>query len=202
MPPAEDIQRSLSGAWRLMMGKPDGLRLLDITADGFWNSFFAIVVALPPFAIGWIALADDLAAMPDIAGGRASLVLRLALVDLGAWLVPLAALGFAASTIGIRDRYVHYVVATNWASAIVVWLMLPPSLLRLFAPATQDLASGVSLGLFVITLFLSWRVTNAAIGKGPAYATGIFVGMIVASLAVLFLLQDLLGLAPVAQVPG
>ena len=36
---------SLTGAWRLMLGKADGLRLLDLSADGFWNSFFAIVVA-------------------------------------------------------------------------------------------------------------------------------------------------------------
>ncbi len=64
-------------------------------------------------------------------------MLRLAMVDLGAWLLPLVALGLAARSIGIRGRYVHYVVATNWASAIVVWLMLPPSLLRLFAPGAR-----------------------------------------------------------------
>ncbi len=32
MPPAEEIQRSLSGAWQMMMGKADGLRLLDLSA--------------------------------------------------------------------------------------------------------------------------------------------------------------------------
>ena len=54
MPSVEDIQQYLTGAWRMMMGKPDGLRLLDISADGFWNSFFAIVVALPALIVGWV----------------------------------------------------------------------------------------------------------------------------------------------------
>ena len=48
MPSAENIQLYLTGAWRMMMGKADGLRLLDLSVDGFWNSFFAIVIALPP----------------------------------------------------------------------------------------------------------------------------------------------------------
>ena len=56
-----EIQSGLTGAWRLMMGRADGLRLLDLTADGFWNSFFAIIVALPPMALGWVLLADHIA---------------------------------------------------------------------------------------------------------------------------------------------
>ena len=47
MPSGDDIQAYLAGAWRLMMGKPDGVRALDVSADGFWNSFFAILVAFP-----------------------------------------------------------------------------------------------------------------------------------------------------------
>src|SRR5262245_64178864 len=108
MPAAEDIQRYLTGAWRLMMGKPDGLRLLDISADGFWNSFFAIVIALPALAASWIAVANDFGQAADIAPSRLSILLRLALVDLGAWVLPLGALALAARKAGIADRLVHY----------------------------------------------------------------------------------------------
>ena len=38
----------------------DGLRLLDLSVDGFWNSFFAIVIALPPLAVSWVGAANDL----------------------------------------------------------------------------------------------------------------------------------------------
>ena len=42
---ADETYASLTGAWRLMFGKADGLRMLDLTADGFWNSFFGCQVS-------------------------------------------------------------------------------------------------------------------------------------------------------------
>ena len=194
MAPAEDIQQYLTGAWRMMMGKPDGLRLLDISADGFWNSFFAIIIALPALAASWIAVANDVSQASDIAGGRLFILLRLAMVDLGAWVLPLGALALAARPAGIGDRVVHYVVATNWGSALIVWLMLPSALLRLFAPGAEDLASAVSLLLFLASMVLSWRLTNAAIGKGAVIGSAVFAAMFIASLAVLLALQAVLGL--------
>ena len=52
MPSTDDIYRQLTGVWQMMTGKPDGIRLLDLSADGFWNSFFAIVVAVPALIVG------------------------------------------------------------------------------------------------------------------------------------------------------
>ncbi|MGN6536274.1 MAG: transporter [Mesorhizobium sp.] len=190
---AQDISASLSGAWRLMLGKADGLRLLDLSADGFWNSFFAIVVALPAMAVGWVGVAGEIGD-PDAVVSRLSIVLRLAVVDLGTWVLPLLGLAFVGRRAGIGDRFVHYVVASNWASAIVAWIMLPAALVRLVAPSTDQFAVLLSLALFLLTMVFTWRMTNAAVGKGAAIATAVFVGMFVGSLAVLFALQALLGI--------
>lgn len=195
MPPAEQIHLHLVGAWRMMLGRADGLRLLDLSADGFWTSFFAIVVALPALFAGWVSIANGMAVLDPEGPGRLSLILRLAVVDLSSWILPLVALALVARRAGIGDRYVHYVVASNWATAIVVWIMLPPSILRFLMPDAADLAALVSLGLFILTLVFSWRLTNVAIGKGPAAATGVFAAMVGMSLFVLFGMQDLLGLA-------
>jgi len=194
MPTAEFIQSQLAGAWRLMNGRADGLRLLDISADGFWTSFFAIVLALPALFASWVATANGIAALYPDGAGQVSLILRLALVDLSAWILPLVALALAAPYARIADRYVHYVVASNWASAIIVWIMLPPAMLHFLLPAAEDVASLISLGLFFLTLMFSWRLTQVAIGKGAAIATGVFVAMVATSLFVLFGMQDLLGL--------
>ena len=195
MPPAEEIQRYFSGVWRLMMGKPDGLRMLDLTVDGFWNSFFAIVVALPALVVGWVAVANDASLYDPGFAGRLALVIRFAIVDLGAWVLPIALLAVVAKPAGIADRFVHYVVATNWASALTLWIMLPPALIRLFWPGATELVTLLSLVLFLLTLVLLWRLTNIAIGKGPAVATAVFCGMFVASLVALFALQTLFGLS-------
>ncbi|RWA72109.1 transporter [Mesorhizobium sp.] len=190
---ADETFASLAGAWRLMFGKADGLRMLDLSADGFWNSFFAIVVALPALIVGWVGIANEIGD-PNAFAGRLSLLIRLATVDLGSWVLPLVALALVAPRAGIGGRFVHYVVASNWASAIIAWLMLPSALLRLFLPSTNEVSGLMSLLLFALSMVLTWRMTNATIGRGAAIGTAVFVGMFIASLLVLFGLQALLGI--------
>ncbi|MEQ1951370.1 transporter [Mesorhizobium sp. CN2-181] len=193
MLPAEEIQRSLTGAWRLLLGKADGLRLLDLSVDGFWNSFFSIVVALPAMILGWVSVADQLAG--DIGTiSRFGVVVRLAVVDLGTWLLPLAVFALSAKPAGLGDRFVAYVVASNWGTVLLVWLMLPIAVLKLIAPSANDATMLLSLLLYIASLVLGWRLTNAAVGKGAAIGTAVFAAMFVASLVVLFTLQGVLGL--------
>ncbi|MGQ2907527.1 MAG: transporter [Aliihoeflea sp.] len=194
MPSADYVQQSLSGAARLMAGKKDGLRFLDISADGFWTSFFAIVIALPAMTVGWVTLANELAFQGDGIGSRFSIVLRLATIDVLAWIIPLAVFALLAKPAGIASRFVHFVVASNWGSAIYVWIMLPPSLIRLFWPDAGEGVTAFSLGLFFFTMVLAWRLTNAVLDKGPAFATGVFTAMFLVSLFVLFTLQGVFGL--------
>ncbi|ESW90696.1 transporter [Mesorhizobium sp. LSJC269B00] len=197
----DETSSSLNGAWRLMLGKADGLRLLDLSADGFWNSFFAIVVAAPAMIVGWVGTANEIGD-PDAFAGRLGMLVRLATVDLGSWLLPLFVLALVASRAGIGDRFVHYVVASNWASAITAWMLLPSALIRLFLPSGNPVAELVWLVLVVLSLVLSWRMTNAAIGKGAAVGSAVFAGMLVVSLAVLFGLVALLGITVPTAAPA
>jgi hypothetical protein len=197
----DETSSSLTGAWRLMLGKADGLRLLDLSADGFWNSFFAIVVAAPAMIVGWVGTANEIGD-PNAFAGRLGMLVRLATVDLGSWLLPLVALALVASRAGIGDRFVHYVVASNWASAITAWMLLPSALIRLFLPPGNPVAELVWLVLVVLSLVLTWRMTNAAIGKGAAVGSAVFAGMLVVSLAVLFGLVALLGITVPTAAPA
>ncbi|CAM5444928.1 hypothetical protein MAUB1S_07502 [Mycolicibacterium aubagnense] len=188
---ADEIQSSLNGAWRMMLGKADGLRLLDLSVDGFWNSFVAIAVAAPAMIVGWVGIANT----GETAASRFELLLRLAFVDIGTWILPVMALAIIAPRVGLGGRFVHYVVASNWASAIIAWLMLPGALMRLLFPAAEQASGLVSLALFFVSLVFSWRMTNQAIAKGAAMATAVFAGMFVTALIVLFALQWLVGVS-------
>lgn len=199
---ANEMQNSLLGAWRLMTGRADGLRLLDLSADGFWNSFFAMIVALPPLFVSWTSFANEISPGPEMFAERVGLMPRLAIIDFCAWVVPLVGLAAAAKPAGIAGRFVHYVVASNWASAIIAWMMMPPALLRLIFPAAGDVASLVSFVIFLLSLFFSWRLTNATLNRGPTVATAVFAAMFVASVVVLLALQSALGLATAGQISG
>ena len=196
MPPAEDIQRQLYGSWRMMTGRRDGIRLLDLSVDGFWNSFFAIVVALPVLLVSWVPLANELAGPDTSLGIRLGYLLRIAVVDIAAWILPLVILGAVAGHAGIRDRFVPYVVATNWGGALFSWFMLPVALLGLLVPDARDLITLLSLLIFVGSLVLLWRLTDAALGKGAGMATGVFFGVLIISIVTLLVFQSLLGIAP------
>lgn len=190
---ADEIQTSLTGAWHLMMGKSDGVRLLDLSADGFWNSFFALVVAAPALVVGWVGIANEIGD-PYAFSGRLGVLIRVALVDVGTWTLPLVALAFVSRYAGIATRFVPYVVASNWASALIAWMLLPSALVRLFLPSTDQFVALLTLFFFLLSMVLTWRMTNAVIAKGAAVGSAVFTGMLIASLAVLFGLQSLLGI--------
>jgi hypothetical protein len=194
MPSAEEIHQYLHGAWRTMLGKADGLHELDLTVDGFWNSFFAIVVALPALIVNWVTIADSYGDLAVNFDDRFAIFIRLAVIDLAAWLLPLAGLAAIARTVRLADRYVHYVVASNWVTAIIAWLMLPPAILLLFLPDQTDMAWLLSVAIFIASQIFVWRMTNVAVARGAAIASAVFAGMLVASIVVLLVLQWLLGL--------
>jgi len=188
----EEGRQGILGAFRLMTGRADGLQMLDISADGFWNSFYAVLLALPPLVLGWSSIAADFA---DGDMSRGGVLSRLAIVDIGSWLVPIVFLAVAARPAGIGDRFVHYVVASNWGSALLVWLMVPAAVVRIVAPQAVELSSFLSFVLFIVSQVLVWRLTTLSIGKGAAVGSAVFAGMFAASLVTLFALQSLVGLS-------
>jgi hypothetical protein len=194
MLPGEDIQQALAGAWRLMNGKADGLRLLDLSADGFWNSFFAMVVASPARLVFWVAIAAELAKDPEAFSSRLSILAGLAVIEVGVWTIPILALALVAPRAGLGNRFVAYVVASNWGSALIAWLMMPAALVWLFLPQARDFANLFSLFLFGVSLILTWRLTNAVIARGAAIGSAVFIGMLTVSLLVQFALQWALGI--------
>ena len=51
MPPKQEIVASLYGAWRLMRLDPTGMTYFNLSADGFWRSFFAAVIVAPAYVL-------------------------------------------------------------------------------------------------------------------------------------------------------
>lgn len=194
MPTAETIQQSLSGTWALMRGRRDGLAALDLTADGFWDSFWAIAVALPPMLISWAVTADVIAIRPAGTDTKLSLIMRLAAVDLSNWLIPLVIFAFAVKPLGLTKRYVPYVIATNWGTAILAWFVLPVTLLDLVVPSFGTISTVLALALFVVSQVFYWRLTHYSLNRDVSTTTAVFVGMLVLSLVLLIGSQSLMGL--------
>ena len=51
----DEIARSLTGAWHLFLDRPDAMRYFDLSIEGFWRSFRAIVLLLPAYILSTLA---------------------------------------------------------------------------------------------------------------------------------------------------
>jgi hypothetical protein len=195
MPDFDEIQRYLWGAWRMMNGHADGLDLLDFSEDGFWQSFHAITISLPPLILGWIIFANDMIALRPETGNRFSIMGRVAFVDLAAWVLPLVVLALSARRLGLAKRFSPYVVASNWGTAIAAWLMVPATLARVLLPGWPGLATGFGLLLYGGIMFLTYRLTQVALKKSHAYTAAFFIVLVAGSLFLMILLQAVLGIS-------
>lgn len=202
MPAGDDIQKYLYGAWQLLLGRREGMKLLDLSADGFWNSFYAIVLALPAMFVGWVSVTNGFGDQAAELGGRTAVLFKLAFIDLAAWIVPLVVVGLLAKPIGIADRFVPFVVASNWGSAITSWMLLPVSIIEVFFPSATESADAISLVLFIAVLILVWRLTNASIDRGPGIASAVFALILFVSIFLIVGLQGVLGFPAVSQPAG
>ena len=195
MPSFEEIQYYFSAVWRTMTGHPEALNNLNTDADGFWRSFYAMLIALPPMLIGWVEIAARLTDADETALRLINTV-KLATIDMIVWLLPLLIIGFLSRSLGLERRFSTYVVATNWATALFAWIYAPLSFLNLLLPDLSPVFAGIGFGLFLATLALSYRLTRAALQRPHSFAAPFFISVILGSIMLTIILQGLTGLIP------
>ncbi len=185
--------RYFTGVLRLMAGRRDGLQRLDISPDGFWSSFGAIVVALPPMALSWIEYEFVEREWP-FGASTFSTYGAHALSDLTAWLLPLLILMLVAPRIGLRRKVGPIIVALNWTGALLAWALVPLWFLMIVTGG-----SGFAILLLFLaslaTLFLTWRVVSLAGDCDPLAAAGIVALMVVTSVMAPVAVVDMTGIA-------
>ncbi|MEF2551934.1 hypothetical protein VQ042_11280 [Aurantimonas sp. A2-1-M11] len=201
LPPTPDLVPSVdhvlsffSGAALLMAGRAEGLKRLDLSADGFWQSFSAMIVALPPIALSWLEF-EISAPLTGTAAGRGMVAVygAHALADFLAWTLPILILMMVAKRVGYSRKIVPLVVATNWGGALLAWVFAPYWLLMLaFGPGSALSALGALVTIASIALTV--RLIFMATGKDLAGAAIITIGMIVISLISYGAVMDLTGI--------
>ena len=199
LPPTPDLVPSFdtilsyfSGTAQLMAGRREGLSRLDLSADGFWQSFSAILVALPPMALSWVEFEGVERQDPVADTGAFILYGAHAFADLLAWVLPVFVLMLVARRVGYAKKVVPVVVATNWGGALLSWVFAPYWLLIL------AFGTGGPMALFgilvtIASIALTVRLIFFASGKDIGGAAAITVLMIVASLMSYGAVMDVTG---------
>lgn len=168
MPSQAEIRQALTGMLMLARLDTGGMRLLDLTVEGFWKSFTGPLLAAPAFAL----LVADRYARTGLPAGLAAVVpLEAVGYCLGLVAFPIAAI-FLTRLLGLTDRYVPLIVAGNWST-------VPQAALLLAAITVANLAPGLAALLVPLAglaaLAYSWFVVRTALATTASVAAGLVV---------------------------
>ena len=172
---AEEVNRSLRGTLDLLNRRAEGLQAFDMTERGFWRSFAAIWLTLPAYVVTLalerlrLGLLQPERALLDSVG----LDFVVALGQAASFIALPVAMIFVARALRLTDRYVSFVIVTNWITVTGVLVLSLPAILLLAGWATPELAMLFSLAFAIVILRLQWFATKVTLGVSGAFALGI-----------------------------
>jgi hypothetical protein len=181
---ADEVNRSFRGAVDLLNSRVEGLKAFDMSEHGFWRSFAAILLTLPAYVV---SIAFERLRLGLIQPDRT-------LLD-SLWIDLVVALGHVAGFIALpvamiwivrafrlTDRYVPFVIVTNWITVLGLLVLSVPAMLLLLGWATPALASLFGLAFSIIVLRLQWFAAKATLGvPGLAAFAIVLLGLVLNS---------------------
>ena len=200
MEPYAYILRNLRGVWQTMQGRRQGLEAMDVSGEGVWRSFQAVLVSLPMLWATWISALRDIE--PHSTLTPASIMLRLAFADGVAWVLPIALFSLIARPAKLTRRAAHFVVTNNWGLVIFIAITALTVPFDLLGPDYDGLAAMTSALALVVSLAFYFRMLHVTLDSPYEVSIPVCALMILASLFGIYALYGALGLTFAAPPSG
>ena len=189
----EEITRSLTAAWDLFLDRPGAMRNFDVSVDGFWRSFAAVILVVPSYALAVLAEREMAAAM-DVAApvqpGAAFVVQSV--VGLGLdWVALPLILALVAQPLGIARRYGAFVVARNWGAVIAAVPFGVIGLLVVLGLVGAEFGSTLMFPALIVILRYTYLIARRSLDVSLGFAIGIVVLDFVVSLTIALALDGI-----------
>jgi len=179
------IRGNLEGAWAVMLGRADGLRLLDTSLEGFWRSFAAVIFLLPlaflammsqAKLVGVSAEAPEAAAEFGFVAGSFAVLFD--------WFTFPLIFAVVARMFGLGGRYVPFIVSRNWASLIIGAMVAVVHVLHLVGVIPSVAAPYLMLAVIAVALRFSYVIARTALAVSMGMALPIVALDLVISLTI------------------
>lgn len=175
MPSGADIRDAMAGAWRLFCGDPRGLERFDLSAEGFFRSFWVIVLVAPIYASSVLTernlLLSERFSSDDFSDGRFFLVRALTfIVD---WFAFPLVMVVVTRRLQLGARYAAYITVRNWTALPSAALTSLPTIaygLDLVPILVTTLATYVFL---IVVLRFGWFIARSVLQTSAAIAAAI-----------------------------
>lgn len=179
----DEISRSLAGAWELFLDRPGAMNRFDVSLEGFWRSFAAVVLVAPSYAFA--VLADRHMATGDplaVAEAGTNLLVHNGIGLLLDWAALPLILALLARPLGIGRRYGAFVVARNWCAVLAAIPFGVIGLLLVLGLLGDELASVLMFVALIVVLRYNYVIARRALDTTVGFAIGIVVLDFVVSL--------------------
>jgi hypothetical protein len=193
---AREVSYGLFGAWRLAHLDPRGMEYFDTSVEGFWRSFWAAALMAPPYVLFQVL---------QFARQDADLdPLRFFLVEAIGYTIlwsafPLAA-WYLAAVVGKSNRYLGYIVASNWGNVIQIAVTVPVVALIAASGLPAGIAHMIWLVIIAASLFYEYFIARTALDVDMPVAAGfVFMNFVLSFLreTIVIALEFPLGTQPV-----
>lgn len=177
---------------KIIRGDEAALDQMDISSDGFWRSFAAIIWALPALFFAWVFDARDLIA-DGVELTMVRIVIYSAIIEMVLWFLPIILLAFVLRPLGLASRYSHLIIARNWLSVPIVYAYIVVMLLSLLFGNASPLVL-VAFAFLLVAIWIQIRVTRISLQSDASIAAALVIGEIILLLIIMFYAQSTLGL--------
>jgi hypothetical protein len=189
----EEIVRSLTAAFDLFLDRPGAMRNFDVSVDGFWRSFAAVILVVPSYALAVLAERTMAAAIDPAApvqDGAAFFVQNV--IGLGLdWVALPVILALLARPLGIARHYPEFVVARNWGAVIAAVPFGVIGLLIVLGLLGGELANLFMFAALIIVLRYTFIIARRSLDVGVGFAIGIVILDFVVSLTLALALDGI-----------
>lgn len=190
-----EITRSIHGAWRIARLDPDALNYFDLSIDGFWRSFLAVLVVVPFYVVFLIFNHGNQPGLELPTGPVVSTEFFVAvklLAYIAGWLAFPLAMVPISRLLDLSQNYIPYIIVWNWSNVLVMAVILPTVLMFPPADPAGQAAKMVLMAAQISMLFYGYLVVRAGLRCKTLTAIGVVVLDLLLSLLLILLAGRLL----------
>jgi hypothetical protein len=171
------VNRAVDAAFALVMRDRRAWDKFDLTVEGFYRSFAALLVVIPMNLIADI-IAVQVSAAERAHQGKEVVAQAYGIGDamfstvaLGIqWMIFPAVMIVVLRFLGLSHRYVPLIIAHNWGTIVIYLFNMPAFLLYGAGFISHDDAIGLNLITLVFTLYYRYYTAETALDAGWSVA--------------------------------
>jgi len=197
MPRPEEVAYYIQGLWLLLKGKPEAFGYLDLSARGFWRSWWSLLYSLPPLLLVYAAR-RDLYLSNSVTGTEigGDFFFKMAALDLAATAFATVALFVVARLGGFRQHAPAIIIVTNWLSVPLVWMSSIQNLIQLYVPGSEVASAIAELIYFSLTVYICTRLINRLVGGNSLITAASVLTLFIVPIVSGYYLAGIIALVP------